>query len=561
MERLDNWNGETKKINIESLEAEDKSTPRRTKGWSYHEAPTAGVSARYNVKKGDELKVKISISFTSIENAWKNMETDCNHWDFDKVREEARVEWNNSLSWIEVNGGSRNQRVKFYTDLWHTLLGRHKLNDFSGDYPDYTSGKRKGSHTDAELKVRTLPKDANGNPKFNMYNFDALWLTQWNLNTLWGLAWPKVLDDFSASLVQYADNGKLLPRGACAGGYSYIMTGCPATNMIVSTYMKGLLRKTDVNHAFQVMKQNHLLGGMMGGEEINFYVKKGWNPGNAGITLEWAFQDWTLAQMAKKLQMKKDAKYFSKRAEGWKNLFNPEEGLIFPKDKNGNWTHNNPLSGKGWIEANAWQATWSVSHDIAGLAELMGGNDNLCEKLNYAFEKAEPEDFVFGYGSGYVSYANQPGCSNAHVFNYAGKPWLSQYWVRKVNEQAYGGITPDKGYGGHDEDQGQMGGVSALMSIGIFSLKGTTNIEPVYEITSPVFDEVKIKLDSEYYPGKSFIIKTNNNSAENCYIQKAELNGSSLNKYWFTHEDFSKGGVLELWLGPEPNKNWGIGRE
>ncbi|MBT4412064.1 MAG: glycoside hydrolase family 92 protein [Bacteroidetes bacterium] len=557
MERFDSWKGEIKKTDVSSLEAEDVSSPRREKGMSYHDAPTAGVSAYYHVKRGDELKVKIAISYTSIENAWENMESDFNHWDFEKIREEARDDWNQSLGKIDVKGGTRDQRVKFYTDLWHTLLGRHKLNDYSGDYPDYTQGEKKGAHTDASLQVRKLPSGADGNPKFNMYNSDAFWLTQWNLNILWGLGWPHLLDDFSASLVQYADNGKLLPRGPCAGGYSYIMTGCPATNLIVSAYMKGLLRKVDDKHAFEIMKQNHQPGGMMGGDEIDFYVKKGWRPNNAGITLEWAFQDWALSQMAIKMGEKKDAQYYLKRSNGWKNLYKQEEGLIFPKDKNGNWVHNNPLSGRGWIEANAWQGTWSVSHDIAGLAELMGGNERLCDKLNYAFEKGEPNHFVFAYNDGYVSYANQPGCSNAHVFNYAGKPWLSQYWVRKVNEQAYGGTTPDKGYGGHDEDQGQMGGVSALMSMGLFSLKGTTSVDPVYEITSPVFDEIIIKLDQKYYPGESFTIKTHNNSDENCYIQKAELNGMQLDQCWFTHEEFSKGGLLELWMGDKPNKNWG----
>lgn len=558
MKRLDNWDGDKRQTDVTALVATGKTIPRREKGWSYHDGPPAGVSAQYDVKKNDELKVKISISYTSIENAWDNMSSECDHWNFDEVCKNARDEWNRQLSKIEVKGGTRKQRVKFYTDLWHTLLGRHKLNDSSGDYPDYTQGKRMGSHTEARFQLKTLPKNLAGQAKFNMYNSDAFWLTQWNLNTLWGMAYPGLLDDFSASLIQYADNGELLPRGPCAGGYSYIMTGCPATNLIVSAYMKGLLRKADEEHAFEVMKQNHQPGGMMGGEEIKFYEKKGWKPGNAGETLEWAFQDWALSQMAEKMGKKRDARYFSKRATGWKNLFNPKENLIFPKDKNSEWLHNNPLSGHGWIEANAWQATWSVSHDITGLAELMGGNDVLCEKLNHAFEMAEETDFVFGYGDGYVSYANQPGCSNAHVFNYARKPWLTQYWVRKVNEQAYGGTTPDKGYGGHDEDQGQMGGVSALMSMGLFSLKGSTGQNPVYEITSPVFDEIRIKLDPNYYDGKEFIITVNNNSEENCYIQKAELNGKPLNNFWFTHEAFSKGGALELWLGSEPNTNWGV---
>ena len=161
--------------------------------------------------------------------------------------------------------------------------------------------------------------------------------------------------------------------------------------------------------------------------------------------------------------------------------------------------------------------------------------------------------------AGYVSYANQPGCSNAHVFNYAGKPWLTQYWVRRVNEQAYGAITPDKGYGGHDEDQGQMGAVSALMSIGFSACAEQPQLDPVYDITSPVFDEITIRLDKKYYSGDRFVIRTYNNSTENCYIQKAQLNGKPLNQFWFNHSEFSKGGLLELWLGNQPEKNWGIG--
>ncbi|MHC4569604.1 MAG: glycoside hydrolase domain-containing protein, partial [Planctomycetota bacterium] len=158
------------------------------------------------------------------------------------------------------------------------LLGRHKLNDINGDYPDYTQGKRVRNHTDATLKVRTLPKDENGKARYNIYNSDAFWLTQWNLNVLWGLAWPELLDEFSASLVQYADNGGLLPRGPCAGGYSYIMTGCPATSLIVSAYMKGLLKKVDAEHAYETMRRNHMPGGMM---SVNtHYIEEGFSPGN-----------------------------------------------------------------------------------------------------------------------------------------------------------------------------------------------------------------------------------------------------------------------------------------
>jgi putative alpha-1,2-mannosidase len=144
------------------------------------------------------------------------------------------------------------------------------------------------------------------------------------------------------------------------------------------------------------------------------------------------------------------------------------------------------------------------------------------------------------------------------VFNHAGKPWLTQYWVRKVNEQAYGATTPDAGYGGHDEDQGQMGGVSALMSLGLFSLQGTSSRQPTYDITSPVFDEITITLNPKYYKGKQFKIKVYNNSKENYYIQKAELNNEPLNRFWIGHDEYGRGGNLEIWLGAEPNKNWGV---
>jgi len=556
---LDGWSDTDRYSNITELKGKPGSIPRREKGWSYHDAPTAGVEANFKVKPGEQIHVKFSISYTNIENARNNLISECDHWDFDRVKQDSKNEWNQWLGRIEVKGGSNAQKTKFYTDLWHTLLGRHKIDDISGDYPDYTQGVRVGNHTkNTKLKVRTLPKTISGEVRYHMYNSDAFWLTQWNLNILWGLGWPKMLDEFSASLVQYADNGKLLPRGPCAGGYSYIMVGCPATNLIVSAYTKGLLKKTNSKHAFDAMKENHMPGGMMGIDD--FYIDNGYHPGNAGITLEAAFQDWALAQMAKGLNMNNDVDYFLKRSTGWRKLFNNQQQLVFPKDKNGNWLHNNPLSGNGWIEANSWQGTWSVSHDIEELATLMGGADALCKKLNFAFEQAAPQDFVFGYGTGYVSYANQPGCSNAHVFNYAGKPWLSQYWVRRVNEQAYGAITPDKGYGGHDEDQGQMGGVSALMSMGLFSLRGTASSTPVYDITSPVFEEITFHLDTSYYSGNKFTIKTYNNSSDNYYIQKAALNGQPLNSFWFKHSDFAKGGILELWLGKEPNKNWGVGK-
>lgn len=517
------------------------------------------LGAEYKLAKNDLIKMKVAISYTTIDNARNNLNTELANWDFEKAKNNARNVWQEWLSKIDVKGGTISQQIKFYTDLWHVLLGRQKINDVSGDYPDRTEGKKEGTFTDAIFKIKTLPKNADGSVKFNMYNSDAWWLTQWNVNVLWGLAWPEVLDEMSASMIEYANNGYLLPRGPCGGGYSYIMTGCPASNLIVSTYMKGLLTKAEPEHAFQVIKRNLMPGGMLGSkEDVAFYIKNGWWPNNVGIGIEASFQDWGASQMAYKLNHQGDYKYFLNRSRNWEKNFEPAQKLLFPKDKNGKFMHNDPLNGDGWVEANAWQGTWGVSHAIPELAKKMGGNDAFCEKLNFAFEKSVENDFVFGYSNGYISYANQPGCSNAHVFSYANQPWLTQYWARRVQQQAYSGITPDLGYGGHDEDQGQMGGISALMAIGLFNIQGNQAVTPVYEITTPIFDEITIKLDKKYYEGEYFTIKTHNNSEKNTYIDKAQLNGNEWNDFWFTHKTFQKGGILELWLSDKPNKNWGV---
>jgi len=531
--RMDGWKGAEQRLSDISDFASpvtEERLSRDKRKYLFKNLPEeqAGVSLAYDVASGDEVMVKIGISYTSVANARKNLESECGHWDFDRVRSDARRQWNEWLGRIEVKGGTTDTRVKFYTDLWHVLLGRHKIDDTSGDYPCFMG----------EPRILTVPKDAGGKPGFHMYNSDALWLTMWNLNILWGLGWPEMLDEFSASMAQYAVAGGTLPRGPSAGGYTGIMTGCPATSLITATWQKGLLTKLDHEKAYRLMKtsQSKLSRG---------------NTSQPGLLVQSGFEYWALSQMAEEMGKKEDVESFRRHITAWKDCFDPDLKLLIARDRKDltKWATRDPLKGTGWVEANAWQGTFGLSHDIKGLAELMGGPVSLSKKLNLAFEQSVASDFVYTYGGGYVSYANQPGCSNAHVFNHSGHPWLSQYWVRRVSRQAYGGTNPNIGYGGHDEDQGQMGGVSALMKIGLFSLRGTCSKTPVYEITSPEFDEITIKLE--------FRIKTYDNSRENCYIQKARLNGKPLDHCWFYHKDFARGGALEIWLGPEPNKSWG----
>lgn len=544
---------------ISQIAASDKIV-NRNEGMTYADAPSSGLMARVGMKAGEQLLVRCAISFTSQANALNNLRKECPGWNFDLLRKQSQDEWNRYLSRIEVTGGTPERRVKFYTDLWHILLGRHKIDDASGDYPDYTAYDHAEGNAciGAKLQVRRLPMLKSGKAKHHIYNSDSFWLSMWNLNTIWGIAYPEVLDDFAASLVQMSVNGGLLPRGPNAGGYSFIMSGCPATSLITSAYQQGLTHKWSPKVALREMVKNHMPGGMMGrGAEdgLKFYMQNGYCPDRAGLTIQWAFEDYALSQMASKMSQKAIARRFALRSHGWEKSFHPDVRLVLPRRQDGSWLHTDPLNGWGYEEANAWQATFGLSHDLARLAELMGGQDSLCDKLNYAFAKGAASDFGSGYGSGYVNYANQPALSNAHVFGHAGKPWLTQYWVRRVVSQTYGGTTPDLGYGGFDEDQGQMGGVSALMSMGLFAIDGMSSQNPSYDVTSPVFDTVTIHLNGEYYQGKTFRIVTHGNSQENCYIQRMMLNGKEHSQCRLPHSIFKQGGQLDVWLGHQPNKN------
>ncbi|MHC5158376.1 MAG: GH92 family glycosyl hydrolase [Planctomycetota bacterium] len=521
----------------------------------------SGAYARFKVTKGDQILLKAGLSWCGVKQARENLETELNHWDFDRIHRASLNEWNDWLNRIEVKGGTEKQRIKFYTDLWHALLGRRQLQDVCGTYPDRLDGVR---------KVGQLPVDKEGRYQFMHLNTDSWWLSKWNLNTLWGLAWPHVLEDVcNSSLVYYTDGGRL-PRGPSLGEYTDVMTGCPITELIVSAYMKGI-RGFDTELALEAMVKGHTEpGNTMDARwgQIDKYIELGYIPykkdlfGETGRTMEHTSQDWALAQYAKALGREDIYKTFMKRSENWRNVFDPETGFVRARMADGSWLEPfDPLRDskkKGFVEANSWQTTWIATHDVQGLANLLGGRDAYCKKLNDAFENSRKAKFVGDHGQGYVSYANQPGCGAAHMFNYAGQPWLSQYWVRQVNEHTYGGTTPDSGYGAHDEDQGQMGGVSALMSIGLFQVRGGCDVEPIYELTAPVFDEITIHLDQNFYSGKTFRIVARNNTPENVYIQSAKLNGKPLDNCWFYHRDFARGGTLELVLGPEPNKSWGV---
>ena len=200
-----------------------------------------------------------------------------------------------------------------------------------------------------------------------------------------------------------------------------------------------------------------------------------------------------------------------------------------------------------------------MPHDLTGVAKLFGGNKAMADRLEGNFHKAEPHRFIADHGNhavAWVDYENQPSTGMAHVFSHLGQPWRSQYWVRKVHSTAFADITPFGGYNG-DEDQGQMGALSALMAIGLFDMDGGAAVEPKFDLTAPLFDKVTIHLNPAYHARKTFVITTKNNRPQNGYIQSARLNGKPWKSFQLPHEAFAKGGTLELDLGAEPSR-WGV---
>ncbi len=545
------------------------------------EGSKGGVYVDFKKADAQSIKMKVAISYVSTEQARLNMQTEIPHWDFDKIANEAFNDWNNWLSRIKIEGGTEKEQSRFYTDLWHALQGRRIVSDVNGKYCDMTKDNP---------RTGQVPLNKDGKPKFNHYNSDSFWGAQWTINTLWHLVYPEVSEGFVNSMLLMYDDGGLIPRGPSGGNYTYVMTGASSTPFIVSAYMKGI-RGFDVEKAYEGIRKNALPGGIMDkagyehktnlGGGLKYYIKDGYVPypmpdknigfhnEGAGQTLEYAFQDWCLSQMAKALSKNADFELFSQRAKNYKNLWDEKTGWMRPKDVDGNWHEpfNHILSHDGFVESTATQSTWFVPHDMHGLFKLMGGAEKAAHKLNQQFLIADSHDFISRtyradkfvnsqLRNTYLNYGNQPSMQVGFIFNYTGKPWLTQFWTREVTERIYSQLDPQNGYNG-DEDQGLMGSLAVLLKIGLFEMRSGSAIKPIYEIGSPIFDKISIKLNPDYYEGKEFVIETKNNSSENRYVQSINLNGQVLDKVWFYHKDVVKGGKLLLEMGREPNKRLG----
>ena len=537
-------------------------------GKHQEKGPGAGLYMTFSTEEQEAVEVKVGLSYTSIENARFNRETEAADVTFDQAKKNATDVWNESLSRIYVEGGKETDKVKFYTGLFHALLGRGLASDANGYYP-----KNNGT-------VGRIALDEEGNPVHQHYNTDAIWGGFWNLTQLWSLAYPEYYSDWIKSqLLVYQDAGWLGDGIACSKYVSGV--GTNFTSLAIAAAYNCGIRDFDVQQGYEAALKNEVewrgrLEGA-GKMDVRQFVERGYSPYEkrfdmvtreegsgfgASHTMEYSFSSFAVSQFAKHLGKEDDYKLLSNLSNGWKNLYDPETRLIRPKDTKGNFLEDfNPLAPwKGFQEGNAVQYTFYVPHQIDELVDLVG-QETFNNRLDSIFLLSQKN--IFGGGKEVDAFAglktvynhgNQPNLHISWLFNFSGKPYLSQKWVRAILDEFYG-LEGIHGYGyGQDEDQGQLGAWYVMAALGLFDVKGLTEIDPKFQIGAPLFDKVTVRLNKDYYPGEKFVIEAKKQAVGDCYLQDISLNNRPQDTVQLPFSEVVKGGKLVLGLGASPNE-------
>ena len=519
-----------------------------------------GVWLSLNTKKGEAVVVKSGISFVSIEQARLNLETETKAfgYNFDAVVANARRVWNDLLGRVEVTGRSHDDggtrfsagtsrpdahKQTFYTNLYRSYTGRAILSDVNGMYTDPCEHPQQV----------TPPADA-------VYSSDGFWGAQWNLFPLWTLLTPNYANSWVNSFLTIYDNGGWMPEAPVGIEYSPIMGSQHHKALVVSSYQKGI-RRFDAAKAWAAVKHDlttpgsdQPCGGYAGNRQLTPYLKYGFVPDEDGATsntLEYAYDDYAAAQFAQALGKTDDQAYFLKRSGYWKNQFDPQTGFMRRRHRDSTWV--SPVdnqkfgtvggwNGTGFMEGTAWIYSFFVPHNIPELVRMVG-----VDRFNQRLEE--------GFAKDYVDLGNQPNLQAPFLFNYSGKPYLTQKYSRQVMRTLFNN-SPITGWVG-EEDEGQLSSLYVLMAMGLFEMDGGTSVRPYYDLSSPLFNRIVLHLDRQYYGGKTFEIDAPNNSETNIYIQSATLNGKPLTRPVLYHDDLVKGGKLVLQMGPKPNLTWG----
>jgi predicted alpha-1,2-mannosidase len=536
----------------------------------------AGVGAYldYNTRAGEQVIVRVGISHTGVKGALNNLRSEMHDWDFDGVKILARDTWNVALSRIEVVGSTRINREKLYTALYHSLLFPRTFSDVDGNWYSHFTGR------------------VHADPGFTYYVDFSLWDTYRAVHPLFTILEPERQNHMIRSmLTMYRQGGRLPLQTTYRNFYSSAMIGDHGSTVIIDSYLKGI-RDYDVETAYEAMLRNAFEPGKedkSSREGLEDYVQMGYVPcdrvrESVSVTLENAFVDWGLGQVAKDLAHGGDHQLLLQRSQGYRNLYDGVTGFFRPRMADGSWlpecmegqqpqivtdgyNHYYDCWDRWWIgvspnrhytESNAWQYLWYVQHDVPGLIGLMGGKEAFVDRLDELFTVSSSHSGPFyeavrGSIGQYV-HGNQPSHHVAYLYNYGGAPWKTQERVRQIMDVYYG--NGPRGLIGPD-DMGQMSAWYVFSAIGFYPVAPGTS---EYQIGSPVFEQAVIDL-GDYYENRTFTVTAKNNSGDNRYIQSAALNGVVLTRPWITHEEITGGGELVFEMGPGPNKNWGVSAE
>lgn len=498
-----------------------------------------GAYIKFNVAEGEQILFRAASSFTSIEGAEQNLQTEIPHWDFEKVRNELSTIWEKHLGSIQIETENKDDKEKFYGAFYRASFLPRTFNDVDGSYPSFSKGS----------PIRKVERGAT------YYEDYSMWDTYRALHPLINILSPNKAGNMMQSLVDKYDQGGWLPIFPCWNSYTAAMIGDHCISVIGDAYVKGI-RNFDIDKAYEAMRKNAFelpesyddYKNGMGRRALDSYIKFGYIPleepvkeafhtnEQASRTFEYAYDDYVLAQVAKILGKTEDHEVLMKRSENYKNVIDPSTGYAQGRYADGSFMKEDNAFGftKFITEGAPCHYTWYAPHDVYGLMDVMGGKDKYIAKLDSMFSE------------GRYWHGNEPCHQVAFMFNYAGQPWKTQREVRHIMDTEY--LNVPGGLSGND-DAGQMSAWYMFAAMGFYPVCPGT---PYYMIASPSFSRMTINLEN----GKKFTIIAQGASSENIYIQAAKLNGKEYNKNYISHEDIMSGGTFEFIMGAEPNIEW-----
>ena len=506
----------------------------------------------FDTTADDQVLSKVGVSSVNYSGAKKNLESEIKDWNFDKIKNDAHKSWEKELSKINVKGGTEDEKTIFYTALYHTSIAP---NTFS----------------DVDFRYRGMDRKIHQTDKDNIYTVFSLWDTFRAYNPLKTITDPDRTNAFIKTLLTKYDQGGVLPMWELQANYTGCMIGYHSVPVIVDAYKKGI-KDFDVEKAYKAIVhastydtinlsfpskrvQSILMPMAKFYNETMDYIPADLENESVSKALEYAYNDWCIAQMAKELGKTYDYNRFMKRSKKYTQYYDTKTGFMRGKNADGQWREPfDPRFSKhrkdDYTEGNAFQWSWFVPHDVPGLVDLVGGKETFIKNLDVLFSTSSElvGDDVSNDISGLIgqyAHGNEPSHHISHMYNYVGQPWKTQEITDQIMGELY--FNNPNGLAGN-EDCGQMSAWYVLNAMGFYSFSpGNTT----YSIGRPIFDEVVINLPT----GKKFTILTKNNSRQNKYIQNLKLNGNQLTTPFFTHEQLISGGVMEFVMGSNQNKN------